>query len=69
MNELELLKCPCCGELPKIYRMISDFDCGYWCHCARYDCDFPYALIGYDKTNAIKSWNEAVNKYRREANG
>lgn len=58
---LELLKCPCCGDLPEIS---GNSKGGFWCHCKRYACDFPYAIASHDKENAIRAWNEEVLRYK-----
>ena len=60
MNELELLKCPCCGDLPEVRKW------GLGCYvvsCTRYACNLPQCIIATDKTSAIKEWNKMVNKY------
>ncbi len=65
MNELEILKCPCCGDLPALY---SNFG-GYKCHCARYSCNFVFSIMTYNRTDAIEAWNEAVIRYKETKNG
>lgn len=60
MNNPELLKCPCCGNLPEIYGNNG----WYWCNCTHYACDWPYAITVTDKADAIKGWNNAVLEYK-----
>lgn len=76
-DEPEILKCPCCGDLPMIYSCegSDDYNYGYWCHCARYTCNFYYSVIADDKASAIKAWNEyddfkfaAVIRYKETKN-
>lgn len=64
-GEPEILKCPCCGNLPKIY----PWGGGYLCHCERYACDFYYSISAHDKANVIEGWNEAVIQYKESHNG
>lgn len=57
---LELLKCPCCGDLPEIYLWSSGC---YLCLCTHYACNFPYSIRN-GKENAIRAWNEEVLQYK-----
>jgi hypothetical protein len=62
---LELLKCPCCGNLPGIYQWGPG---RYLCHCTRYACDFPHNIIANGKEDTIRAWNEEVIKYKEKNN-
>lgn len=64
MNELEILKCPGCGNLPALRR----WGPGYYVSCTRYACNLPQCIIATDKTSAIEGWNEMVNKYKGAQN-
>lgn len=66
MNKPELLKCPCCGDLPGIYPW--GIGC-YVCHCMRYACNFPYSVMANDRAGVIKAWNEEVLKYKENKYG
>lgn len=66
MSKPEILRCPCCGNFP-----LQKHDCFgyYWYHCDGYACDFPDSIEEYGKIDAIKAWNEAVNKYKEAKDG
>lgn len=59
---LELLKCPCCGDLPGIYPWGIGV---YVCHCTRYACDYShYSVMANNKEAVIRAWNEEVLQYK-----
>ena len=63
MNNPELLKCPCCGDLPEIY----NWDHGYsWYRCVNPGCNYHTAIAADNNVSAIELWNAAVLKYKED---